>query len=113
MLADIFENFRNKCSEIHELDLAHFLSAPGLAFQACLKKTRVELELLADIDMLLIVEKRIRGGICHSIHRYAKANNKCMKNYDKDMESPHTEYLDANNLYGWAMSQKLHVNGFE
>ena len=63
--------------------------------------------------MLLIVEKRLRGGICDSIHRYAKANNKCMKNHDKDMESSHIKYLDANNLYGWAMSQKLPVNGFE
>ena len=63
--------------------------------------------------MLLIVEKGIRGGIYHSIHRYAKANNKYMKNYDKDMASSYLEYLDANNLYGWAMSQKLPVNGFE
>ena len=63
--------------------------------------------------MLLIVEKGIRDGICHSIHRYAKANNKYMKNYDKDMESSYLEYLDANNFYGWAMSQKLPVNGFE
>ena len=63
--------------------------------------------------MLLMVEKGIRGGICHSIHRYAKANNKYMKNYDKDMESSYLEYLDANNLYGWLMSQKLPVNVFE
>ena len=79
------------------------MSAPGLAWQACLKKTRVKFELLTDVDMLLIVEKGIRDGICHSIHRYAKANNKYMKNYDKDMESSDLEYLDANNLYGWAM----------
>ena len=69
LLADVFENFRNKCIEIYELDPAHLLSAPGLTWQACLKKTRVKLELLTDIDMLLIVEKGIRGGICHSIHR--------------------------------------------
>ena len=62
--------------------------------------------------MLLMVEKGIRGGICHAIHRYAKANNKYMKNYDKNIESSYLEYLDANNLYGWAMSQKLPVNGF-
>ena len=80
-----------------------FLSAPGLAWQVCLKKTRVKFKLLTDVDMLLIVEKGIRDGICHSIHRYAKANNKYMKNYDKDMESSDLEYLDANNLYGWAM----------
>ena len=59
-----------------------------------------------------MVEEGIRGGICHSIHRYAKANNKYMKNYNKDEESSYIQYLDANNLYGWAMSKKLPVNGF-
>ena len=72
MLADVFENIRNKCIEIYELDPAHFLSAPELAWQACLKKTGVKLELLTDIDMLLIVEKGTRGGICQAIYRYAK-----------------------------------------
>ena len=76
LLADIFENFRNECIEIYELDLAHFLSAPGLAWQACLKKTGVKLKLITDIDMFLIVEKGIRGGICHAVRRYGKANNK-------------------------------------
>ena len=113
LLADVFENFRNKCIEIYELDPAHFLSAPGLAWQACLKKTKVELELLTDIDMLLMVEKGTRGEICQAIHRYAKVNNKYMKNYDKNNESSNIEYLDANNLYGWAMSQKLPVNSFK
>ena len=113
LLADVFEKFRNKCIEIYELDPAHFLSAPGLAWQACLKKTEVELELLTKIDMLLMVQKGIRGGICHAIHRYAKANNKYMKNYDKDMESSYLKCLDANNLHGWAMSQKLPANGFK
>ena len=113
LIADVFENFRNKCIEIYELDPAHFLSAPGLAWQACLKKTEVELELLTKIDMLLMVQKGIRGGICHAIHRYAKANNKYMKNYDKDMESSYLKCLDANNLHGWAMSQKLPANGFK
>ena len=87
LLADVFENFRNKCIEIYQLDPAHFLSAPGLAWSACLKKTNVKLELLTDIDMLLMVEKGIRAGICRTIYRYAKANNKYMKNCDKDMES--------------------------
>ena len=63
--------------------------------------------------MLLMVEKGITCGICHSIHRYPKVNNKYMKNYDKNVESSYLMYLDANNLYGWAMSQKLPVNGFE
>ena len=63
--------------------------------------------------MLLMVEKWITGGICHAIHRYAKANNKYMKNYDEKEESSYIQYLDANNLYGWAMSQKLPVSGFK
>ena len=113
MLADVFENFRNKCIEIYGLDPAHFLSAPGLAWQACLKKTKVKLELLTDIDMLLMVEKGTRGGICQAINRYAKASNKYMKNYDKDIISSYLMYFDANNLYGWTMSQKLLVNGFK
>ena len=112
LLADVSENFRNKCIEIYELDPAHFLSAPGLAWQACLKKTKVELELLTNIDMLLMVEKGIRGGICQAIYRHAKANNKYMKNYNKEIISSYLMYLDANNLYGWVMSQKLPVNGF-
>ena len=113
LLADVFDNFRNTCLEVYELDPAHFLSLPGLAWQACLKKTNIKLELLTDYDMLLMVEEGIGGGICHSIHRYAKANNKYMKNYDKNEESSHIQYLDANNLYGWAMSQELPVNGFK
>ena len=85
--ADVFENFRDICTDIYELDTAHFLSAPGLAWQACLKKTEVKLELLTDNDMLIMVEKRIRGGICQAIYRYSKANNKYMKNYGKNIES--------------------------
>ena len=113
LLADVFENFRDMCIKEYELDPAHFLSLPGLAWQACLKKTNIELELLTDYDMLLMVEEGIRGGICHSIHRYAKANNKYMKNYNNNEESSYIQYLDANNLYGWAMSKKLPVNGFK
>ena len=63
--------------------------------------------------MLMMVENGIRGGMCHAICRYVKANNKYMKNYDKNTESSYVEYLDANNLYGWAMSQKQPVDGFE
>ena len=85
--ADVFENFRNICLRIYELHPAKFLSAPGLAWKAALKKkTKVKLDLLTVIDMLLMVENGIRGGICHYIYRYAKANNKCMKNYDKNKE---------------------------
>ena len=113
LLADVFENFRDMCLKEYELDPAHFLLLPGLAWQACLKKANMKLELLTDYEMLLMVEKGIRGGICHSIHRYAKANNKYMKSYNNNEESSYIQYLDANNLYGWAMSRKLSVNGFK
>ena len=73
--------------KVYELDPAHFLTAPGLTWQACLKKTGVELELLTNADMFLMVEEGIRGGMCHAVHRYAKANNKYMKNYDEEKES--------------------------
>ena len=112
LLADIFENFRQSCLENYELDPAHFVSLPGLAWQACLKKTNVELELLTDYDMLLMVEEGIRGGKCHAIQRYAKANNKYMKDYDRKKKSSYIQYLDVNNLYGKAMTEKLPVRGF-
>ena len=81
--------------------------------ESVLKKTSIELVLLTDYNMLLMVEEGIRGGICHSIHRYAKANNKYINNYNKNEESSYIQYLDANNLYGWAMSKTLPVNGFK
>ena len=113
LLADVYENFRNMCLNIYELDPVYFVSAPGLAWQACLKKTGVKLELLTDIDMLLMVEKGIRGGVCQAIHRHAKVNNKYMKNYNKDIISSYLLYLDAINLYRWAMSQKRRINSFK
>ena len=109
LLADVFENFRKACAKTYELDPAHFIFLPGLAWQAYLKNTGVELELLTDYDMLLMIEEGIRGGICH----FAKANNRYMKNYDKSKESSYIQYLDANNLYGAAMSEKLPINGFK
>ena len=84
LLVDVFENFRDKCIEIYKLHPAQFLSAPGLTWQACLKKTVIKLELLTDI-VLLMIEKGVRGEICHAMCRYAKANNKYMKNYDKNI----------------------------
>ena len=88
------------CIKEYGLDPANFLTVAGLAWQACLKRARVKLELLANIDMLLMVESGIRGGICQATHRCAKANNKYMDDYDKNIESSNKEYLDANNLYG-------------
>ena len=105
LLADVFENFRKACIKTYESDPAHFVSLTGLAWQACLKKTNVELELLTDYDILLMIEEGIRGGICHAVHRYAKANNIYMKDYDSSKESSYIQYLDANNLHGFAMSE--------
>ena len=87
LLSNIFENFRNICLKIYEIDPLCFVSAPGLAWQTCLKMTKVKLELLTDYDMVLMIEKGIRGGICQATHRYAKANNKYMENYDRNIDS--------------------------
>ena len=113
MLADVFENFRNMCFKIYEIDPAKFFSAPALAWQEVLKKAKVKLDLLTDINMLLMVEKGIRGRLCHSVYSYATANDKYMKDYDKNKELLYIQYRDVNDLYGWAMSQKLPVNHFE
>ena len=86
LLADVSDNFRNMFLKIYKLYPAKFLPAPELAWQAALRKTKVKLDLLTDIDMLLIVERGIRRGICHSVYRYSKANNKYMKYYDKNKE---------------------------
>ena len=99
LLADVFENFRNMCLGIYEFDPAEFLSAPGLAWQAALKKTKVKLDLLTDIDMLIMVEKGIRGvTLCHYIYWYAKTTNKYMKDYDKSKELSYIQYWNINNL---------------
>ena len=91
--------------EIYKSDPVKFLSLSGLAWKAPLKKTEVKLKILTDIDMLLMVEKGIRGGVSHAIHQYAKANNKYVKDYDKNEESSYLKYWNVNNLYGWAMPQ--------
>ena len=112
-MPDVFQNVRKIYLKIYHLDLVKLLSAPALAWQAALKETEVKLELLTDIDMLLMVEKKIGGGICHAIHQYAKTNNKYMKDYDQNKESSYLKYWDINNLYAWEMSQKLPLNKFE
>ena len=101
------------CLQIYQLDPAKFLSAPGLVWQAALRKSKVKLGLLTDINMLLMVEKGITGEICHSIYRYAKANNKYMKDYDKNKELSYVQYWIINDLYAGALSQKLPLNNFE
>ena len=113
MLPDVYENFRNMCSDIYELDPVYFVSPSGLAEQAYLKNAEVKLELLTDYNMILMIEKVIKGGICQTTHRHVKANNKYMKNYNKNIEPSYIEYLDANNLYGWVMSQNLPVKNFK
>ena len=87
LLADICESFRNLCIETYKLDPAYFLPLPGLAWQACLKHSKIKLEFISDVDMLLMLEEGIRGGICHSVFRHAKVSNKYMKDYDKNKES--------------------------
>ena len=114
LLADVFESFRNICLQHYKLDPAWYFTAPGLAWDACLKMTQVELELLHDQDMLLMVEKGIRGGVSMISTRYGKANNKYMPKgeYDPGKPTTYIPYLDANNLYGWAMSKKIPTHGF-
>ena len=114
ILADVFENFRDVCSENYGIDPAHHFTSPGLAWDAALKKTNINLELISDYDMLLMSQKGIRGGISMISNRYGVANNVYMNEmYDPSKESTYIQYLDANNLYGWAMSKPLPTHGFE
>ena len=114
LLADVFENFRNICMENYKLDPAHYFTAPGLAWDACLNMTDVKLELLTNVDMLLMVEKGIRGGVSMVSTRYSKANNKYMGDkFNPSEPSKYIQYLDDNNFYGAAMSMKLPTHGFK
>ena len=112
LLADVFENFRSTCLEYYKLDPCHYFTSPGLSWDAMLKMTDIQLELMTDIDMFQFIEKGMRGGISYIANRYGKANNKYMKTYDEKAPSKYIMYLDANNLYGWAMSQYLPTGGF-
>ena len=103
LLADVFNNFQNMSWNIWAWSCS-FSSAQGLPWQTALKKTKVKLDFLTDIDLLLIAEKGIRGGMCYAIYRYAKANKKHIKDYDKNKESSYLKYWFINKLYGWAMS---------
>ena len=113
LLADVFKKFKKVYLEIYQSDPAKSISVLWLAWQEGLKKREVKIELLGDTDMLLMVEKGVRGGICHAIHQYAKVNNKYMKDYDKNKESSYLKNWDVNNLYGWPMSKMFPVNNFE
>ena len=114
LLADVFENFRNLCLKIYGLDPVYYFTAPGLAWDACLKMTDIQLELLSDPNMLLMFEKGIRGGISIISNRYGEADNKYMgKGFDRKKLIKYLMYLDANNLYGCAMSMKLPTRGFK
>ena len=113
LLADVFENFRKTCQLQYKLDPAHYYSSPGMSWDALLKKIGIELELLTDYDQHLFIEKGMRGGISMVSKRYAKANNPCVEGYNPEKPNSFIMYLDANNLYGWAMSQYLPTGGFQ
>lgn len=115
LLADVFETFRDMCLKHYKLDPCWYYTSPGLAWDAMLKITGVKLQTIKDYDMCLFIEKGIRGGMVNAVKRYSKANNKYIKaidsvymqEYNPDETSKFLMYLDANNLYDWAMIQKL------
>ena len=112
LLTDVFENFHKTCQQYYELDPAHYFTSPGLSWDAMLKMTGIKLELMSDVDMFQFIEKGMRGGISYIANRYGKANNRYMNSYNPEETSKHIMYLDANNLYGWAMSQYLPTGEF-
>ena len=112
LLADVFENFRKTAMATYGLDPTHYLTLPGYSWDALLKSTGVSLELITDPDMYLFIEKGLRGGISMVSHRHAIANNRYMQNYDPEQPTSFLQYLDANNLYGWAMSQPMPTGNF-
>ncbi|CAH1101901.1 unnamed protein product [Psylliodes chrysocephalus] len=114
LLADVFERFRNSCHKTYGLDPAHYYTLPGFTWDAMLKYTKQELDLLTDIDMFMFVESGIRGGLSQvCTKRRAHANNKYIENYDSSKPTNYLMYFDVNNQYEWAMSQFLPYGGFE
>ena len=113
LLADVFENFRKTCLQYYKLDPCHYFTSPGLSWDSMLRMTDIRLELMTDIDMFQFIQKGMRGGISYIANRYGKANNKYMKTYDEESPSKYIMYIDANNLYGWAMSQYLPTRSFK
>ena len=107
LLTDVFENFRKTCMQYYKLDPCHYFTSPGLSWDAMLKMTNIKLELMTDIDIFQFIEKVMHGGVSYIANRYGKANNKYMKEYNEKAPSKYIMYLNANNLYGWAMSQYL------
>ena len=113
LLTDVFENFRKTCMQYYKLDPCHYFTSPGLSWDAMLKMTNIKLELMTDIDMFQFIEKGMRGGVSYIANRYGNANNKYMKEYDEKALSKYIMYLDANNFYGWAISQYLQTGNFK
>ena len=112
LLADVFESFGKTCLQYYKLDPCHYFTSPGLSWDAMLKMTSIELELMTNVDMFQFIEKGMRGGVSYIANRYGKANNKNMEEYDENAPSKYIMYLDANNLYGWATSQYLPTGNF-
>ena len=113
LLADVFEKFISTCLDYYGLDPCHYFSSSGLNWDAMLKMTEIELELISDIHMHLFIEIGMTGGISYIAKRHSKANNKYMQSCDAKKPSKFITYLDTNNLHGWAMSQSLPYNRFK
>ena len=113
LLTDVFENFRKTCMQYYKLDPCHYFTSPGLSWDAMLKMTNIKFELMTDIDMFQFIEKGMCARVSYIANQYGNANNKCMKEYDEKAPSKYIMHLDANNLYGWAMSQYLPTSNFK